>query len=412
MLGHVMSSSFTWLDYSERDRRRMLDVVDLFREKETRDELGIGVVRDAFADMLFPGTSTIQTRARYFLFIPWIYRDLERRRIGSAQVAAEARKREIYLTKALIGSEDDSGVFGKQAGASLKRLPSSVYWQGLGTWGIRLFPGSQDQYHRTLHVFYASIGRRQLTDDGEPVDGPLTRNWHAGLPSAPADFMKSSSFKLTTGEAEYLRERIMTSAPDTMLAYLVDQRQVLGTPDFPWLYPGSGTLPARIREQLFHARNFSEAMHGAALLYNLMLSEARGVEELKSSYRERLTEWASSLEERAAALENWDRAEFWEIVIRGEARVAHPTRAFVDAWLDLALAPGVAASMPDNEAARRLIEDRELALKRGLARLHNRSALELWGGAAGAEQLWYRWSNARVIIADILAGLEEEGHGA
>jgi hypothetical protein len=30
----------------------MLDVVDLFREHDTRDELGVGSVRDAFADML------------------------------------------------------------------------------------------------------------------------------------------------------------------------------------------------------------------------------------------------------------------------------------------------------------------------------------------------------------------------
>ncbi len=56
-------SAFVWLDYSERERRKMLDVVDLFREHDTRDELGVGSVRDAFADMLFPGTSTIMTRA-------------------------------------------------------------------------------------------------------------------------------------------------------------------------------------------------------------------------------------------------------------------------------------------------------------------------------------------------------------
>ena len=68
-----MMSAFVWLDYSERERRKMLDVVDLFGEHDTRDELGIGSVRDAFADMLFPGTSTIMTRARYFLLVPWTY---------------------------------------------------------------------------------------------------------------------------------------------------------------------------------------------------------------------------------------------------------------------------------------------------------------------------------------------------
>jgi hypothetical protein len=62
-------SEFVWLDYSERERRKMLDIVDLFREHDTRDELGIGSVRDTFADLFFPGTSTIMTRARYFLLV-------------------------------------------------------------------------------------------------------------------------------------------------------------------------------------------------------------------------------------------------------------------------------------------------------------------------------------------------------
>jgi hypothetical protein len=48
----VMQSSFTWLDYSEQDRRKMVDVVSAFREQDTRDELGIGRIRDGFADLL------------------------------------------------------------------------------------------------------------------------------------------------------------------------------------------------------------------------------------------------------------------------------------------------------------------------------------------------------------------------
>ena len=44
----------------------MLDIVDLFRKHDTRDELGVGSVRDTFADLFFPGTSTIMTRGRSF----------------------------------------------------------------------------------------------------------------------------------------------------------------------------------------------------------------------------------------------------------------------------------------------------------------------------------------------------------
>ena len=64
-----MASKFGWIDFSEKERRQMLDVVQLFSERETRDELGVGTMRDAFAEYFFPGTSTIQTRAKYMLLI-------------------------------------------------------------------------------------------------------------------------------------------------------------------------------------------------------------------------------------------------------------------------------------------------------------------------------------------------------
>jgi hypothetical protein len=98
-----MMSAFACLDYSERERRKMLNVVDLFREHDTRDELGVGSVRDAFADMLFPGTSTIMTRARYFLLVPWAYLRLERLRVGSAEIAARARQAELNLSIDVTG---------------------------------------------------------------------------------------------------------------------------------------------------------------------------------------------------------------------------------------------------------------------------------------------------------------------
>jgi hypothetical protein len=77
-------TSFTWLDYSEYERRQAMEGIDLFGEDETRDKLGLGTIRDGFADLLFPGTSTIQTGARYFLFVPWVCLELERKKTPAA----------------------------------------------------------------------------------------------------------------------------------------------------------------------------------------------------------------------------------------------------------------------------------------------------------------------------------------
>ena len=150
-------SAFVWLDYSERERRKMLDVVDLFREHDTRDELGVGSVRDAFADMLFPGTSTIMTRARYFLLVPWAYLKLERLHVRSAEIAARARQAELNLVEPIERSDDNDGNIGKVAKTTLKRLPSSVYWQGLSVWGIRSFRGAQERCEKQDRSLYPCL---------------------------------------------------------------------------------------------------------------------------------------------------------------------------------------------------------------------------------------------------------------
>jgi hypothetical protein len=61
-------------------------------EPGTLDALGLGSVRDAFSSRLSPGTSTIQTRLRYyFVFLPWIFTRLEQQRVPPAEFARRLR---------------------------------------------------------------------------------------------------------------------------------------------------------------------------------------------------------------------------------------------------------------------------------------------------------------------------------
>ncbi len=404
-----MATVFKWLDYSDHERRKALEVIDLFQEQDTRDELGIGAIRDAFADLLFPGTSTIQTRAKYFLFIPWIYLDLERRAIPSATISGQARANEIKLIDALAESGDADGTIGIEARASLKRLASNIYWQGLADWGIRLCPDSQDQYHRHIDAFYLRRGSQLKTDDGELIDARLARNWHAGLPAQPSDFPKKASFQLSRREAEYFLDRILSRAPQTLLAFLVDRGRLVSGVDFPWQHPQFAGFSAQVRLQLNHGRLFSQIIHGASLLYNLMLSEAATLEDRIGEYRERLLEWARARGEQADKLAHWDRQQFWAIVAGIGRPVSTGTRRFVDSWIDLALP---SQSIADDQRARPLIEARERALKGSQARLANPRALERWNGAAGTAQLNYRWTVSHRIISDIQRGLAREAADA
>jgi Family of unknown function (DUF6361) len=402
-----MMTTLAWLDYSERDRRRALDVVDLLREPATVDELGLGSVRDAFADLLFPGTSTIQTRARYFLFVPWEYLELERLRVPSHRVVARGRRAEIELIDALVDSKERQGVIGIQARQTLKRLPSNVYWSGLLAWGIRRFHGSQPQYHQSLDEFYASP-RTLVDDNGDPVGGVRPANWDPSMPGAPRGFPKGATFHLTPAEAKYLRERIIFSHRDSLLAFLVHECEPTDTA-FAWEHPQAGRFREPFREQLLHARLFSEGIHGAQLLYNLLLAEAVENDEWTDSFNAAMAEWAAFVSRRSANFAGWDRRRFWAIAVDGGAGVTRRTRDFIDDWLDLVVDPGSAAIADGLQGARQLILQREHKLKVQRARLQNRQALLLWRGDAGSRQLDYRWGVAQTIVNDIIDGL---GSGA
>lgn len=407
-------SSFTWLDYSERDRRKMLDVVSQFGDRDTRDELGLGSVRDAFADMLFPGTSTIQTRARYFLFVPWIYLRLERERVSPTQIKNRARDAELDLIDVIEDSEDPAGNIGRIAGRKLQRLPSHIYWMGLERWGIRRYIGSQDQYRRSLTGFYNSTAvvtaRTRSHEEGFDISRPS--NWHPALPVPPSNFPDQASMQLRHEEAVFLRERLLERAPETLLTFLVCQCSPSDPTEFPWEHPDIEMFPQHLREQLVHARNFAEALHGASLLYNLLLAEQRQWDERIDLYKRRLRGWRTELEVRHDMLQAWDRVKFWSLIGQSGARVPSLARGFIDQWLDLILSPTHLPDVSTDNTARERIAARERQLKGKLARLSNTSSLAQWNGAAGAERLQYRWPSAWNITNDIQRGLLAEASNA
>ena len=185
-----MPSTIGWLDQSEEQQRRMREVIALFAESGTVDDIGIGVVRDAFSDLLFPGLSTVQTRLRYFLIVPWVYSRLEAERVSSDRAEERARRWELDLVRSLMSSGETEGVIGSTAGDTLKQLPSFIYWNGLRFAGIRQFGGTRADYHRALNRINQST-RRSVRGEGDETVGREPPRWHHHLPSCPDDLWES-----------------------------------------------------------------------------------------------------------------------------------------------------------------------------------------------------------------------------
>jgi hypothetical protein len=390
----------------------MLEIVDLFREKGTVDELGVGTIRDAFADYLFPGTSTLHSRARYFLFIPWVYRHLEHERVKGAQMNDRARALQAQLVGALSAGGESEGVIGIEARDKLIRAPSVVYWGALRRLGLRLFPGSTEQYHSSIDAWYASGRDGDRGEDGGLLDGSRP-NWHPGLPETPAGIWQKTDFSLSNAEGAYLRERILATTEGSLLAFCLHRPRPLQKIARPWGLPNLVDAEPQLRASVLEAQRFALLMEGAVLVYNLLLAEASrdaGLrdEGLIDRYRESLRIWADGrIRPVLDELRVWHEAgTLWDCIIRIGPRSSVPARRFARQWITEALAdPWQVGDVP---AVRQLIAARERSLKVGLARLGNRRALERWSGESGLGELQYRWTNAQVLINDIAAALRRD----
>lgn len=405
-----MSFQFGWVDFSEEDRRRMTDVIRLFSESETRDELGIGAIRDTFSNLLFPGTSTIQRRVKYMLFVPWQYLWEEEKKTSSKDIAGKARGYEIRLIRSLAESDDQVGIIGVDAGKTLQRLPSEIYWSGLGSWGIRRFDGSRDQYHRWLDTWHRRSHSNIPPEGDDPERDVFSNNWDSNLPPRPDGFPYKAQFDLSREEAEYLQDRILSSHPKSLLAYLISEKKQVGDISPVWAYLQHLALPDLLKQQVEHARNFAEIIYGAALLYNLMLAQKSGPirEEEQNKYQEKFQTWATGILRSYSRFREWGQDDFWQLIEASPENVTSRTKNFVVSWIDLTMSADDPQILASSDRARNLIFDRERMLKRNRARLNsdNKRALENWSGASGVYALTYRWEIARSAINDIVRGLK------
>ena len=389
-------SSLAWIDFDEAERQRAQRIMALFQERETRDELGLGGIRDSIADHLFPGTSTIQTRLRYMLFIPWLFQMLEQSSAGADQIANEARALENRLANALKAGGESNGIIGRDAGADLQRLPSSVYWAGLGTWGIRLFPGSTDNLFSSMRHLQRAWPRVRESEDFSS-EAQALQIWTPTLPARPTDLVDHTQFKLSLDEAQFIIDRLIAHQPHSLLAFLARSGSSQAECDNIWEHPHLADFPDDARTLVGHGAIFSSVMHGASLLYNLLLSRLRDRAEWIEKYEVRFAEWQSSLD--MAAIRAWSLDAFWAAIDHPAHSIRPAAKRFVAEWLGL-LTAGSALDGALTPAAR-LVQDRERRLKTSQSRFANRAVRDRWTGASGVEPLTFRWAQAKSHLRDL-----------
>jgi hypothetical protein len=192
----------------------------------------------------------------------------------------------------------------------------------------------------------------------------------------------------------------MTNCADSLLAHLLKSNvDVRGVP-FAWDL--ETPLPESLSNPLGHARNFSEVMHGAQLLYNLILAEQSNSDDRQDEYRERMSDWWVIIAQGNARFADWNLKQFWAIIYKVNPRISARAKQFIELWIATVQSATSLVGVMDSSSARDLISQREHQIKGSLARTRNERARDLWSGAAGSEQLDLRWRTSRRIITDIL----------
>lgn len=168
-----------------------------------RDEIGFLTIHQRYADHFFPGTSVLHTRARYALFVPWLFEDLAGL-TGQAAVRA-LRERERELAGRLRDAGESQVIGGRVYPKPSSQPPSTVYWNALAVWGIlRQFPDGRTISRAQAHRLF-SRAEATKDDDGQPLlgyDPPFVP-----LPDRPENWFDGHiTLRLEAEEAAFLRE--------------------------------------------------------------------------------------------------------------------------------------------------------------------------------------------------------------
>ncbi len=270
------------LGYIHMDSKEHADVLQVLRmltEPGAIDELGIGRIRDAFSDKMFPGTSTLQKHLKYFSLLPQLYRKATERKYNRlSEVKDEIIRLERLMTRKLVeGSNDTRGITGSTTvnkPTFVKEDPFYIYNSGLMTFGILRSPQVYEL------IFSASranneapkpkiVESEELADDAVEHLGTVQ---FCSFPSVDYDFTKGCNLNLTKEDIDFITGHILLSerCKGSLLRFIVDNHDLVLKSKFPGI--SSDLLPKELARTQDLASKFADFIYAAHLRYNWIYS--------------------------------------------------------------------------------------------------------------------------------------------
>lgn len=279
-----------YIHSSKEEQARAMQVLKMTSESVALDELGIGRIRDAFADRMFPGISTLQKHTKYFSLMPQVYRKATERRYNRlSEVKSEIVRLERIMTKNLYdGSTIKWGItgsdtIGKGTGSYVKYDPAYIYNSGLQTFEILRSPQVAELIYSASKAIH-NTPKAQKSDDEDIADDALDK---AGLfqfcsfPQIDYDFTKACSLDLTTADHDFISDHILKAkaCQGTLLRWLVDNPQTTLPERFEHLRVCH--LPKDLADLQDLAQRFADFIYMVHVRYNYIYSGYQDKEMLE-----------------------------------------------------------------------------------------------------------------------------------
>ena len=211
-----------WIDYSRQERDTIKELLKILGEPSSVDELGVGIVRDSISDLLYPGTSVLHTRAKYYILIPELFKKAMK---SGLTTMPEVRKLidsdQDKIARALRRAIDDetgtkaSGIIGGRSDRAVKMKPARIYWNAMRTTEMLCHPNlsfddacaavaSYNRKNQNTSIKYESDEA-----GGDAEDAALNGFSLFNTPCKQDidDYIANPTLHLTKGEAMYLIEQ-------------------------------------------------------------------------------------------------------------------------------------------------------------------------------------------------------------
>lgn len=239
-----------FVNFNTEEKKRVAKMMQLLQESEAIEELGIGRVRDHFSNTLFPGTSTLQHHAKYFVLLPSLYYHAafkSRRFQDTSEVSRYIKEAEVQITRQLAKDEngklktDVTGITGintyedalKDYTKYVKYDPAYIYGSGLARYGIIPDTGVErlilelNRNHFDSPHNKSLIKSEDLTGDADDMNGDKQPIKTCG---EKYDFFDGHTINMALSkiEASWLRDRIIATCKGSMLSCLIE-----GSHDIP-----------------------------------------------------------------------------------------------------------------------------------------------------------------------------------